>query len=354
VHSTLELSELNARVGRLFMAGIPGTEIDRGTEALIRDYNLGGVILFSRNIETPLQVATLCRELQKRAVGDWGTPLFLAVDQEGGRVARLQEPFARFEGNTAIGLDPDPEKKANEFARVTALEMNLVGLNMNLAPVLDVPQGEPEAHLAGRTFGNDPGETARLGRMVIDGLQKGGVMAVAKHFPGLGKTDVDPHHHLPTIPVPEEEMERVSLVPFRAAIAAGVTGVMSSHAIYPAVDPDRSATLSHRVITGLLRERLGFEGLVITDDLEMGAIDRAWGTAEGAVMAFEAGADILLICKDQGKVVDAIEMIMNKIIRGDIPFERLEQSRGRIEKAKSMFLSGYQEVSLDKVRRYFA
>jgi beta-N-acetylhexosaminidase len=286
-------------------------------------------------------------------VENHGTPLFLAVDQEGGRVARLREPFTRFEGNTAIGLDPDPETKAKEFAQVTAREMNLVGLNMNLAPVLDVPQGEPEAHLAGRTFGSDPDETALLGRTVIEGLQKGGVMAVAKHFPGLGKTDVDPHHELPTIPVPEEEMDRVSLVPFRAAIDAGVTGVMSSHAVYPAVDPDRSATLSHRVITGLLRDRLGFEGLVITDDLEMGAIDRAWGTAEGAVMAFEAGADILLICKDQEKVLDAIEMIRNKIARGEISSERLEQSRGRIVKAKSVLRSGYREVSLDEVRRFF-
>jgi beta-N-acetylhexosaminidase len=353
VHSTLELSELNQSVGRLFMAGMPCTELDPETGALIRDYGLGGVILFSRNIEDPCQVASLCRDLQQTAMDAHGTPLFLAVDQEGGRVARLKTPFARFEGNAAIGMDADPEGKAKEFAHVTSREMNLVGLNMNLAPVLDVPQGEPEAHLAGRTFGGDPEKVARLGCTVIEGLQERGVMAVAKHFPGLGKTDVDPHHQLPTIPVPEEEMDRVNLLPFRAAIAAGVAGIMSSHAIYPALDGDRSATLSRRVISGLLREKLGFDGLVITDDLEMGAIDRKWGTANGAVMAFDAGADILLICKDQKKVVASIEMIRDGLIRGKIPLRRLEQSNRRVAEAKARFLKGRRQASLDEVRRYF-
>lgn len=354
MQSTLELEELDARIGRLFMAGIPGKEIDEGTETLILDHALGGVILFSRNIDNPVQLAGLCRDLQKVSMDCHGVPLFLAVDQEGGRVARLREPFTRFEGNASIGASPDPRKAAREFARVTSEEMRLVGLNMDLAPVLDVPWGKPEAHLAGRTFGDDPEKVADLGRTVIQGLQRGGVMAVAKHFPGLGRTDLDPHHHLPIISVTEEELDRINLPPFRAAVASGVSGIMTSHAVYPSLDPDLPATLSGRVVTGLLREKLGFEGLVITDDLEMGAIQRQWGTAQGAAMAFDAGADILLICRDQARVSEAIQTIRGKLIRGEIPAGRLEKSVDRIMSAKAAYLKRAGAVPLDRVRRRFA
>ncbi len=335
------------------MAGIPGTKLDSGTEALIRDYCLGGVILFSRNIDDPLQLATLCNDLQDRAMEYHGIPLFLAVDQEGGRVARLKEPFKSFPGNTAIGEDEQAVDKAVEFARVTAKEMTLVGLNMDLAPVVDVRRGEPEKHLMGRTFGDDPEKVALLGRTVVKVLQENGVMAVAKHFPGLGKTSLDPHHHLPTIEVDAKEMEEINLPPFSAAIEEGVSAVMSSHAIYPALEPDCPATLSHRILTGLLRETLGFHGLLITDDLEMGAIQKGWGVAEGAVASFEAGADILLICQDQSKVFDSINALRGKLIRGEIKLQRLHQSLERIRKAKSVFLKKNEEVSLEKVHTYF-
>lgn len=336
------------------MAGMPGPALDGATEALIRERGLGGIILFGRNIEHPLQLASLCRDLQRVSTDCHGIPLFLAVDQEGGRVARLKAPFTRFKGNSWIGASPRPEEMAGEFARVTSEEMRLVGLNMNLAPVLDVPRGEPEAHLAGRTFCHDPEKVADLGRTVIEGLQRGGVMAVAKHFPGLGRTDLDPHHHLPTISVTEEELDGINLPPFRAAVASGVCGIMTSHAVYPSLDPDLPATLSARVITGLLRERMGFGGLVITDDLEMGAIQSQWGTAGGALMAFEAGADILLICRDQSNVTEAVRMIRDRIIRGEIPLVRLEQSVNRIMVAKDGYLKRAKGVSLDRVSSYFA
>jgi beta-N-acetylhexosaminidase len=178
VHSTFELSELNTKIGRLFMAGMPGKELDADTEALIRDYCLGGVILFSRNIENPVQLAGLCKDLQDRAMTYHGIPLFLAVDQEGGPVARLRGPFTCFPGNEAIGADPKPMDRAREFAEVTAREMTLVGLNMDLAPVVDVRRAKSEKHLAGRTFSDDPKKVAMLGQVVIKSLQENGVMAV--------------------------------------------------------------------------------------------------------------------------------------------------------------------------------
>jgi len=351
--TTLDVSELNAKIGRLFMAGIPGTGLDEATEALIRNHCLGGVILFSHNIKDPVQVATLCSDLQHASLVYHGVPLFLAVDQEGGRVSRLQSPFRVFPGNAAVAQAEHPEESAKEYARITAQEMVLVGLNMNLAPVVDVSRGEPEPHLAGRMFSEKPQDVARLGSTVVRTLQEGGVMAVAKHFPGLGKTSLDPHHQLPTIHAPMEEIQEINLPPFEATIAAGVTGVMTSHAIYPALDADRPATMSRVILADLLRGRLGFEGLVITDDLEMGAIAKRWGAAEGAAAAFGAGADVLLICHDQENVLAAMRRVRQKLLHNEIPMARLHESVKRIMDAKARFSKQAEGVSLEAVRGHF-
>jgi len=353
MNTTLGLSELNLRVGQLFMVGIPGTSLDEDTEALIRDYNLCGVILFARNIEDPLQLARLCRDLQDAAIKYHGLPLFLAVDQEGGRVARLREPFTSFPGNEAIGMDDNPIEKAVEFGMITAREMKMVGLNMDLAPVVDVRRGEPEKHLKGRTFSDNCESVVLLGRCVIRALQENGVMAVAKHFPGLGRARIDPHYNLPRIEVDTEEMEKVNIPPFKAAIEEGVSGIMTSHALYPALDSEQPATLSSAILTTLLREKMGFDGLIMTDDLEMGAIAEGWGVAEGALASFEAGADILLICEDQKNVLGGLTLMRNKLLKDEIPKKRLVSSNERIIKVRTRLLESMEEISLADVKRYF-
>lgn len=335
------------------MAGIPGKSLDSGTEALIRDYNLGGVILFSRNIEEPEQLTRLCRDLQKAAMKYQNVPLFLSVDQEGGRVARLREPFTIFPGNEAIGKARNPLDRAKEFGFTTAREMSLVGFNMNMAPVMDVRRGEPEKHLVGRTFGEDPEKVGELGGAVIDALQMKGIMAVAKHFPGLGRATLDPHHELPMIEADIDELESFNLPPFGEAIKRKVSSIMTSHAIYPALDPDRPATLSPAVLGNLLRERMSFDGLIITDDLEMGAIAKQWGIAEGAAASFEAGADILLICEEQKYIEEGLKLIRGKLLRGEIPLNRLHESNKRIQKAKDKFLRPLAKLYLSRVRKYF-
>lgn len=351
--TNLDLSDLNSGIGQVIMAGMPGPHLDDGTERLIQEYNIGGIILFSRNIQNPLQLAKLCQQLQDMALKCHGGPLFLAVDQEGGRVARLKEPFTLFEGNSALGKSDRPAEKALEFGQTTAKEMKIVGLNMNLAPVVDVQRGDLEKHLAGRSFGEDPATVALLGRTVIASLQENGVMAVAKHFPGLGRTSVDPHFQLPTIDIDLEEMEAINLPPFRAAVHEAVSGIMTSHAIYPAIDPENPATLSSRILTGLLRDQMGFEGLIVTDDLEMGAIAKQQGVAEGACKAFQAGADVLLVCKDQKNVVDSIRLLRNRLLEEEIKLGRLVQSLERIEETKSRFLRPFQKISTAEVREYF-
>ncbi len=353
MNTLLDLSELNQKLGQLFIAGMPSKRLDEGTEILIRDYNLGGIILFSRNIEDPVQLARLCRDIQKTAVKYHCDPLFLAVDQEGGRVARLRKPFTVFPGNEAIGMDERPVSKAIEFGTVTAMEMKMVGLNVNLAPVVDVCRGKPGKHLRGRIFSDDHETVALLGGTVVKALQKNGVMAVAKHFPGLGLASIDPHLNLPRIDLDIREIDEVNIPPFKTAINVGVSAVMTSHAIYPALDPKLPATLSPAILNGILRERLGFDGLIMTDDLEMGAIAKRWGVSKGALASFKAGADILLICEDQKNVLDSFALIREKILREEIPNERLSQSLARIMKAKSKFIKPKEKILLKHVEKYF-
>ena len=353
MHTSFTPSELTRQVGQLFMVGIPGVHLDRDIEFLIRDFDPAGVILFSRNIEDPLQLAGLCSDLQDTAINYHQKPLFIAVDQEGGRVSRLREPFTIFPGNEAIGMDDNPPARAQEFASITAMEMKMVGLNMNLAPVVDVRRGEPERHLGGRMFGEDSETVSMLGGIVVRTLQENGVMAVAKHFPGLGRAGIDPHFHLPVIETDIKEIHRVNLPPFQAAIVEGVTALMTSHAVYPALDDKHPATLSPQIMIGLLRNQMRFNGLIVTDDLEMGAIAKKWGVAEGALMSFEAGADMLLICKDQGNLLESISLIREKILQGDIAADRLRQTLSRIQRAKSIFCKPGERISLEDVKQYF-
>jgi beta-N-acetylhexosaminidase len=353
MNSTLELSELNTMIGSLFTVGIASTEPDRNALSLIREYKVGGVILFARNIEDPLQVASLCRRLQEEAMAATGTPLFLAVDQEGGRVARLKEPFTLHPGPSEIGRSPEPVAQAARFASITAAEMSLVGLNMDMAPVLDVPSGDPERHLSGRTFGTNPETVATLGLKVIEELQRKKILAVAKHFPGLGKANLDPHHKLPVIDSPASEIEDRDLLPFKAAIKAGVSGIMTSHAVYPGLDPGTPATLSRKIITDLLRNRLRFDGLVVTDDLEMGAVAGGLGVARSAVEAVKAGVDILLVCENFDRIIKSIDAVKRAVIRGDIPPSRLRESTARIHRIKAAIPANPALISRGKVKAYF-
>jgi beta-N-acetylhexosaminidase len=353
MNPVLELSEITQKIGRLFIGGIPGPVLDDNSINIIKDYHLGGIILFSRNVTDPIQLGNLCKDLQRVSLENSGLPMFLAIDQEGGRVARLKEPFTQFPGNEAIGENPNPEKDALHFARTTAREMSLVGLNMNMAPVLDVAQPNIDPHLKGRCFSHKPLLVTRLGEIVINALQQGGIMAVAKHFPGLGNADLDPHLQLPTIYATYEEMESTHLRPFVGAIEANVSAIMSSHAVYPDLEPGIPATLSRKIMTDLLREKMQFDGLIISDDLEMGAIAKERGLPEGAADAFEAGIDLLLICNNQSHLIHSIELIRDRLLKEDIPGERLEMSLERITRYKRRFLHPSKRLSLKAVKGYF-
>jgi beta-N-acetylhexosaminidase len=276
------------------MVGIPGPRVDAVARELVRDLKVGGVILFARNIESPEQVWELTRDLQQEALAATGRPLLLAVDQEGGRVQRLKAPFTLIPPARELGITKTPEE-VEYLSRQVAGELALVGLNVNLAPVLDVPRS-PACPQWDRAYSSDPHRAARYALAAIRGYRAGGIIPVAKHFPGLGDTLADSHEVLPRA-LSSDAKREADLLPFREAIGAGVPMVMTAHVAVPAWD-ERPATLSAVALHGWLRRRLGFDGVIITDDLEMGGITTSLAVPQGAQEALAAGADLLLICNN--------------------------------------------------------
>lgn len=321
--------------GQRLMAGFHGTTCDAALARLIADVNLGGLILFKRNVLSPAQLTRLCGAVQAHARSCGLPPLIIAIDQEGGKVARLGPPFTQFPGNPAI----KDESEADRFAAVTAAELAAAGINMNLAPVLDVvPEGFASV-MAGRAFTGDPQRVARLGGAVIEGLQRRGVMAVAKHFPGIGRTRLDSHRERPVLEEELAALEAFDLIPFRAAVTHAVAGVMLSHILYPRLDPDWPASLSRRIVKGLLRRRLGYAGIVMTDDLEMGAIERCHGVDQTVRRVLKAGVDLALICHSREKIERAFEIMTRTGRSSPTQRRRAERSVARILAAKQRFLS---------------
>ena len=280
-------------------------------------------------------------------------PLFISIDQEGGSVARLGPPFTQFESQSAMASSDDPEEKIRHFAQTQARELKLVGINMNLTPVLDVNLRGPEGIMASRSYGSDPLWVAELGALCIREFQQDGIIACAKHFPGIGDTDLDSHEDLPIQLKDKMELERVELVPFREALKIPPGAVMISHIRYPAYDLKHPASLSEAIITGLLRQTLGYDGLVLTDDLEMGAIGRHYEIEEALLLAFTAGVDCLLVCHSPEKIERGYFFLLNKIKKGAIPEDRFKKSLMRILTLKQKFLQLFLPKSDKEIKEYF-
>jgi beta-N-acetylhexosaminidase len=325
---------IEEKVGQLIMVGFEGTQANEAIETHIRKRFVGGIVLFSRNIQSPQQTAELTNELQRLAEATARQiPLFIGIDQEGGWVIRLKEGATVLPGNMALGAT-DSTELAERAGEITAVELAAVGVNLNFAPVMDVNNNPDNPVIGRRSFGESPELVSRLGISYIRGLQRNGVLATVKHFPGHGDTTVDSHFELPTVNHDLERIHALELQPFRAAIDADVAAIMTAHIIYPAFDADRPATLSPTILTDLLRKELGFDGLLITDDMEMKAIDDRYRSGEAAVMAVEAGADIVMVLWTPAKQIEVFDALLSAIKSGRISQARLDQSIERILKSK--------------------
>jgi beta-N-acetylhexosaminidase len=321
---------LRDQIGQLVHCGFHGYEPSEEIVRLIRERRIGGVILFARNVRDIRQVASLTAKLQ-RIAAEAGVPeLAIAIDQEGGMLARLTEGVALMPGNMAIAAGGSPEA-AFEAARVTGEELRALGITLNYAPVLDVNINPANPVIGVRSYGESPKLVGEFGVQAIRGLQLAGVAATAKHFPGHGDTDVDSHLDLPTVAHSRQRIREVELEPFRQAIAAGVDAIMTSHIVFPAFENGNvPATLSRRLLTGLLREELGFGGVIMTDCMEMKAIADHFGTVEAAVMAMEAGADCVLISHTHRLQEAAIDAIAAAVRSGRLSRERIAESAARL------------------------
>jgi beta-N-acetylhexosaminidase len=327
--------DLRKHAGQLSIAGFAGHSIPADLKLLAREFDLGGIILFARNVDSPEQVAEIAREARSLA---HELPLWVSVDQEGGRVARLKTPFTVWPPMMTLGRSRD-EQLAARFARSLAAELTAVGISMDYTPVLNILTTASNPVIGDRALATTAEEVAKLGQVIIRTLQENGIAACGKHFPGHGDTSVDSHFELPLIEHPPDRIERVELVPFRAAIEAGVASIMTAHILIPALDADRPATLSNRIVTGMLKQDLGYGGLVLSDDLEMNAISGRYGIAEATVLAIAAGCDAVLMCGDaQDQQAEAIEAVIHAAENGTLPEKRLEDALSRHRRVKERFL----------------
>ena len=330
---------IEQKIGQLFFIGIPGPNIDNLTRKLIAGVLPGGVCLFARNIKEAEQTRKLLDNLRELL------PIepFLSVDQEGGLVDRLRRIITPMPAANKIRTQQD----AAELGRLVAEALRLLGLNMDFAPVVDViddSRASISNGLFSRTFGRSPEEVVELAGAFLSTLESGGCLGCLKHFPGLGASVVDSHEELPNVNISQAEFEAKDLFPYTKILSAGSpSAVMVAHAAYPKLDlqeVDQNAkllpsSLSKNVVSGLLRGRFGFDRLVVTDDLEMGAILKNYGIGEACKMAIAAGVDVLAICAEVDSIYEGFNALSAAVAAGEISEERLEESLRRIAIAKS-------------------
>ncbi len=328
---------LRERIGQLFMVGFKGVEVKATIRELIEDYYVGGIIFFRHNIKSLPQIATLSNELQKiSSKVNRGFPLLVATDQEGGIVTRLTGG-THFPGNMVIGAAGDTDLAA-KIGQATARELKAVGINMNLAPVLDINNNPANPVIGVRSYGETPELVAEMGKAYIRGLQGEGVIACGKHFPGHGDTNVDSHLGLASVNHGKKRLTEVELYPFKEAIKAGIESIMTAHLCFPAIEPEegRPATLSYNVLTNLLRKEMDFKGLIITDSMTMDAIAKSYGTVKGVIMAIDAGADMVIMTLKKQK--EALEAVYQAVKDGIISEQKIDDSAKRILNLKQKMI----------------
>jgi beta-N-acetylhexosaminidase len=329
------MAPLRRRIGQLLIAGFNGGAVPIELRSLAREFSLGGVILFARNIAEPEQVAELAYD-GARIMPD--LPAWVSVDQEGGRVARLKAPFTEWPPMATLGRSGDVSL-AERFARALASELKAVGITLDYAPVLDIHTNPRNPVIGDRALAETAETVGRLGAAIIGALQGEGIAACGKHFPGHGDTSADSHLELPLVEHPPERLREVEFAPFRAAVAADVATIMTAHVLVPSLDEDVPATLSKRIV-GMLREELGYQGVILSDDLEMKAIAANYTVPDAAVRAIAAGCDGILICSgDHDTQAAALEALVHAVEEERIPIARIDDALRRQQRAKERFLA---------------
>ncbi|MCH3917936.1 MAG: beta-N-acetylhexosaminidase [Spirochaetia bacterium] len=337
---------LKIDIGQHFITGFHGTSMTDAFIQSVREYKIGNVILFADNIASRNQLQALIAEINTLILKETGTLPFIAVDQEGGMVTRLSNDFTNVPGALAIASTGRPENLV-ACIEATVKELSSVGINCNLAPVLDVNSNRNNPVIGIRSFAEDPAEAAKWGELATTTYGKLGFLCAGKHFPGHGDTSQDSHLTLPCVNKSYEELEQCELIPFKKAIEAGIPAIMTSHIRYPQIEPDHiPATMSKKIITGLLKEQLGFKGLVLSDCMEMQAISRYYGSVEGSAAAIAAGIDLVFISHHPLLAAEAAEGIVHALESGKIDRQQYETSSAKIRSFKERYVHLRQDGPL--------
>ncbi len=338
----LSYMTLEQKVGQMFMAGFSSNSLDEATAEMFRECMFGNVILFTNNIVNSEQAVEINNDLRSHIEMVSGVVPFVAVDQEGGPVMRVFDGATDFPSNMAVAATGNPENAYSE-GLMLGRELASMGFNMDLAPCVDVNSNPNNPIIGVRSYSDDPKLVGEFASEFIRGMQESRVLACAKHFPGHGDTSVDSHYGLPVIDKDIEEIRDADLYPFKVVVENGAEAVMSTHIVFEAIDEKLPATLSPAVLTGVLRGELGFDGLIVTDGMQMGAIVKNFGIAEGCVMAVKAGADLLVTGSgnmsrsDIRAQRDAYLAVVNAVINGEIGEDRIDESVMRILRTKESY-----------------
>lgn len=338
---------LREKIGQRLMTGFPGTEMSEEFKNAVRTCKIGNVILFQENVRDCEQLKQLCSDIQTFVRAETGHSALIAIDQEGGVVTRMREDGVNVPGAMALGAAGDPEN-ARRAGRLIGRELRHLGVNFNFAPTVDVNSNPQNPVIGVRSYGDDPKKVGLFAEQAVKGLKEGGVLCAAKHFPGHGDTDLDSHLALPCVNKSLEQLEQVELVPFRAAVRAGVPAVMTAHILFPQLEPQAiPATMSRRIIQGLLRKKLGFDGLVVSDCMQMAAIASHYGTVEGTLASFQAGVDLVEITHDPTLCAKAAERVLQAAESGELDMKELDESVDRILALKKHWIDDAQTPDFD-------
>jgi beta-N-acetylhexosaminidase len=344
---------LRRRIGQLLIGSFTGSDVPVEMRSLAREFDLGGVTFFGRlgNIETPEQVAGLAFDVRNLGLE---LPAWVGIDQEGGRVARLRSPFTEWPPMAVLGRSGNPDL-ARKFAAALAAELAVVGISLDYAPVLDIHTNPKNPVIGDRALGEKPETVAKLGCVIIEELQRAGVAACGKHFPGHGDTAADSHFELPIVEHAPDRLRAIEFAPFKAAIDARVAFIMTAHVLVTSIDDERPATLSPKIVERLLREELGFDGVIVSDDLEMKAIADTYTPGDAAVAAIAAGCDAVLMC-GSGKIADverqaqALEALIHAVEDERLSMKRVESALERNRRAKERFRREWRPPTAAQLR----
>ncbi|MGF7034922.1 beta-N-acetylhexosaminidase [Paenibacillus mucilaginosus] len=336
IRDRVEAMSLDEKVGQLLLVGLEGTEVDGRAREWMHTYHAGGFILFRDNIQNAAQLAKLVGDLKEANRSSGGVPLWLSLDEEGGRVSRMPAELAKPPSAAAVGRADKPAASL-AVGRAVGRELAAFGMNMNFAPVLDVFSNPANTVIGDRAYGRDPAQVSRIGIQTMKGLQSQQVAAVVKHFPGHGDTVEDSHYGLPVVAHDLERLRKLELKPFAEAITSGADAVMVAHILLPKLDAEAPASLSRRIVTGLLREEMDFGGVVVTDDLVMGAITKRYDLGQAGVQAVAAGVDVLLVGHGHEAGTAVFSAVKRAVQEGVITEARLKESVTRILRLKAKY-----------------